>query len=322
MLPGRGRSEPSPATSSAGACRANRARRSSGPVTISARAWPLVWIRSERALRLATISARIASTCPSRPFGAPAARPDWAARAALTASSGPGLARPPPVLPVGTIHLHHPHPRRGDVPGQAGTVPAGPFDAGQAHRAEPAQPAQQLGISSRGGRELGDAEQPADRVERGGDVHVGVGVHATGDSACLHACLYDGHCHPFLNVDGLRDGTHPLAARTCEPRPLTQARQIRPAAPVGALKRGPADRSFRRTARAGVSRIAGQAGPVPDPTPQPGQTLGSRAGSTTHTLPAEYALTVEGVLVVASWDRTSRCACPGDERRPCCGSLR
>ena len=34
---------------------------------ISARAWPLVWIHSERALRSATISARIASTCPSRP---------------------------------------------------------------------------------------------------------------------------------------------------------------------------------------------------------------------------------------------------------------
>jgi hypothetical protein len=35
-------------------------------------------------------------------------------------------------------------------------------------------------------------------------VHVGMGVHAAGDGACL----YDGHCHPFLR---LRDGTHPLA---------------------------------------------------------------------------------------------------------------
>jgi hypothetical protein len=66
----------------------NRARRSSGPVTIRARAWLIAWVRSERALRLATISARTASTAPSRPFGAPRARPDWAARAALTASSG------------------------------------------------------------------------------------------------------------------------------------------------------------------------------------------------------------------------------------------
>jgi hypothetical protein len=40
---------------------------------------------------LATISARIASTAPSRPLGAPAARPDCAARAALTA--GPQRGR-------------------------------------------------------------------------------------------------------------------------------------------------------------------------------------------------------------------------------------
>src|SRR5215469_11827482 len=106
MLPGRGRSAASSATRSAGACPVNRARRSSGPVTISARAWPVVWVRSERALRLATISARIASTCPSRPFGAPAARPDRAARAALTASPGKGgaLLRRPPLLTLGATH--------------------------------------------------------------------------------------------------------------------------------------------------------------------------------------------------------------------------
>ncbi len=63
----------------------------SGPVTIRARAWLMAWVRSERALRLATISARIASTAPSRPFGAPLARPDCAARAALTASRGSDL---------------------------------------------------------------------------------------------------------------------------------------------------------------------------------------------------------------------------------------
>jgi hypothetical protein len=47
----------------------------------------------------------------------------------------------------------------------------------------------------------------------------------------LRWCLYDGHCHPFHR---LRDGTHPLAARTWEPRASSQARQIRPATPVGA----------------------------------------------------------------------------------------
>ena len=73
---------------------ANRSRRSSGPVRIRARARLMAWVRSLRALRLATISARIASTAPSRPFGAPLARPDCAARAALsgTTEAGDNLA--------------------------------------------------------------------------------------------------------------------------------------------------------------------------------------------------------------------------------------
>src|SRR3979409_1188780 len=104
----------------------------------------MVWVRSERALRLATISARIASTAPSRPFGAPRARPDWAARAALAALSGSGLPRrrpactdatrgmglalPAPVLAVGTVDLDDPDADRGDVAGQARAVAAGPLD--------------------------------------------------------------------------------------------------------------------------------------------------------------------------------------------------
>jgi hypothetical protein len=87
VLPGRGRSDARAATAAGAVCRVNRARRSSGPARTSALAWLMVWVRSARALRLATISARTASTAPSRRFGAPRARPDWAARAALTASS-------------------------------------------------------------------------------------------------------------------------------------------------------------------------------------------------------------------------------------------
>ena len=89
--PRRGRSDAIPATRAAVVCRANRVRRSSGPVRTSALAWLIVRVRSRMAPRLATISARIASTAPSRPFGAPRARPDWAARAALTASRGSDL---------------------------------------------------------------------------------------------------------------------------------------------------------------------------------------------------------------------------------------
>ena len=88
---GAGPSDAMPATRAAGVCRVKRARRSSGPVRSRALAWLIARVRSPVALRLATISARIASTSPSRPFGAPRARPDWAARAALTASRGSDL---------------------------------------------------------------------------------------------------------------------------------------------------------------------------------------------------------------------------------------
>jgi hypothetical protein len=59
---------------------------------------------------------------------------------------------------------------------------------------EPAQPAQQAGIAGRGDGELPDAEQPADRIQRGGDVHVRVGIHAAGN----RASLYNGHAISFL----------------------------------------------------------------------------------------------------------------------------
>ena len=77
--PGRGRSDARLVTRSAVACAVNRARRSSGPVTIRARASPVAWVRSELALCPSAISARTASTAPSRPFGAPRALPDCAA---------------------------------------------------------------------------------------------------------------------------------------------------------------------------------------------------------------------------------------------------
>ena len=77
--------------------------------------------------------------------------------------------------------------------------------------------------------------------------------------ARFHACLYDGHSHPFLR---LRDGTHPLAVGPVKPWPLIQARQIRPAAPVGARKTwDPADRSFRKTTRAASAESEVRPGP-------------------------------------------------------------
>ena len=96
------------------------------------------------------------------------------------------------------------------MPGQARAVTAGPLDPDQGDGPEPAQPAQQTGIAGSSGRELLHAKQPADGIQRGRDMHVGMGVHAAGDGACL----YDGHVIPFL---WLRDGTHPLAAGPVNP---------------------------------------------------------------------------------------------------------
>ena len=86
-----------------------------------------------------------------------------------------GFTLPAPVLPVGTVHLHYPDAGCGDMASQSGAVTAGPFDADQAHGAEPAQPAQQAGVAGRGGRELLNAEQAADGIERGGDMGICVG---------------------------------------------------------------------------------------------------------------------------------------------------
>src|SRR6266480_5676904 len=87
------------------------------------------------------------------------------------------------------------------------------------------------------------------------------------------------------------EGWHaPAGRQTWEPRPLAQARQIRPAAPVGARKPGtrPTDRLAGQPERRQPNRRSGR-DPGPDPTPAPPQNHGSRAGSTIHSLPAAYA---------------------------------
>jgi len=101
---------------------------------------------------------------------------------------------------------------------------------------------------------------------------------------------------PFL---WLRDGTHPLAAGICETPASCPGRADQAGTAGGCQKTwAPAGRSIRRTARTGVSRFAGQAGTqAPDPTPLLSQDRGSRAGSTTHTLPADSVRT----MISCSW---------------------
>ncbi len=77
---------------------------------------------------------------------------------------------------------------------EARTVGAGPLDPDPLEGPEGAQPLHQRPVAGGCRGERLDAQQPSDAVQRGGHVHVQMGVHAAGHGARL----YDGHCHPFL----------------------------------------------------------------------------------------------------------------------------
>jgi hypothetical protein len=117
------------------------------------------------ALRLATISARIASTAPSRPLGRPGSPAGLRGAGGADRVQRIGLAVPVPVLPTGPVDLHHPDPVLGEVPGQAGAVAAGALHADQGDVPELAEPSQHAGVPGRGRWELPRPEQAADGIE-------------------------------------------------------------------------------------------------------------------------------------------------------------
>jgi hypothetical protein len=133
-----------------------------------------------------------------------------------------------------------------------------------------------------------------------------VGVHAAGNGACF---FYDGHSHPFLR---LRDGTHPLARRTCEPRPLVQAGQIRPAPLAGAIRPGarPTDRLAGQPGRRQPTRRSGR-----DPGSRPYAPVQTRSGKPgrkrIHSLPADSARYADNIRSGAAAHRTSSSAYRG-----------
>ena len=85
----------------------------------------------------------------------------------------------------------------------------------------------------------------------------------------------------------------------CESRPLAQARQIGPAAPVGALNdQDPADGPASGQPERASGQIASQTGSQPDHTPVATRNHGSRAEAHIHILPADSlprALTICGL---------------------------
>ena len=73
---------------------------------------------------------------------------------------------------------------------------------------------------------------------------------------------------------------HPLAARIREPRPLAQDGQIRPAAPVGAIKSlGPGRQIDSQDNQQASADSQAKPGPRLDPKPRPPQNSVSRAGA-------------------------------------------
>jgi hypothetical protein len=77
--------------------------------------------------------------------------------------------------------------------GEARTVGAGALDPDPLHRPEGSQPLQQQPVAGRCRGERLNPQQPADAIQRGGHMHIQMGVHTAGHGARL----YDGHCHPF-----------------------------------------------------------------------------------------------------------------------------
>ena len=127
---------------------------------------------------------------------------------------GVGLALEPAGLAIGPVDLDHFDARLVQQPGQAGAVGAGALDSDPAQPPERAHPGQQCGVS--GGRcgELLGAHDPADRVDHGGGVGVGVGVDTAGDLADRRVLgCNGGHRRPAAH-GRVRGGAHRPGGRT------------------------------------------------------------------------------------------------------------
>ena len=111
-------------------------------MTTRLRIWLRAWILAERADRLATTRALIASTLPSLVLPAPWARPERAARAASMASAGSDLPVRRRDWRLGRSTSTTSTPDALQVPGEAGPVGARALDAHPGHRAKTLQPGQ------------------------------------------------------------------------------------------------------------------------------------------------------------------------------------
>src|SRR6266566_2435363 len=105
----------------------------------------------------------------------------------------------------------------------------------------------------------------------------------------------DGQRHPFLR---LRDGTHPLAARTLGTPASCPGQADQTGSAGGCQKPGPGRQIVSQDSQSGVSRLAGQAGTqATDPTPPLTENLGGGTGALpTSSLPTRSGLVSNSVL--------------------------
>jgi hypothetical protein len=84
-------------------------------------------------------------------------------------------------LPVGAVDLDDAHVLSVEVPGEPGTVAASALDTDQLDVSKGPQPAEEAAVARRRGLEGLHAQQGTAVIQRGGDVHVEVGVDTSGD---------------------------------------------------------------------------------------------------------------------------------------------
>jgi hypothetical protein len=104
------------------------------------------------------------------------------------------LTRPPASLAVRSVDLDHFHSGAAQEPGETRPVRAGPLHADASQVAKTRQEPGELAVARASCRELRNAEQASDPVERRRHVHIEVRVHTARHRARR---IYSGHRHPF-----------------------------------------------------------------------------------------------------------------------------
>jgi hypothetical protein len=128
-------------------------------------------------------------------LGAPARSATEGGPGGLSGVEGVGLAAATALLSVRSIDLDDLDAHSAQVTSQAGPIRARALDADLGHVPEGLEPSQQRFVTGRGGLEALCSEQPAERIEGGGNMDE-VSVDATSHPT---RSFYDGHGHPFLS---------------------------------------------------------------------------------------------------------------------------